>query len=238
MDNNIVLIFTLVLFYSMTVVFYRFLGVIGVYIWVAIATILANIEVTIMIHAFGLEQTLGNILFASTFLATDILSENENRKIANRAVLIGIISSLTFTIISRTWFMFTPAESDWVMPAIETVFANTPRLILVSILVFAISQALDVFIYHKVWLITTKLSGSSDKLLFVRNNLSTLISQLINTVLFTLGAFYGTMDTASLFSIGIASYVVFIFTSLLDTPIVYITRKFKKDGKIPETVLK
>ncbi len=48
--------------------------------WTVLATIAANIEVLIMVTAFGMEMTLGNILFASTFLVTDILSELYGKK--------------------------------------------------------------------------------------------------------------------------------------------------------------
>ena len=60
------------------------------YCFTAIATITANIEVLIMVDAFGMEQTLGNILFASTFLVTDIISEVDGKKAAQKAVNIGI----------------------------------------------------------------------------------------------------------------------------------------------------
>ena len=71
---------------------------------------------------------------------------------------------------------------------------------------------------------TTKLSGDRRKLLLVRNNASTLISQLLNTILFTFGAFYGVYDINLLLSICISSYIIFIITSIADTPVVYLAR--------------
>ncbi|MBQ1991725.1 MAG: VUT family protein, partial [Clostridia bacterium] len=62
----------------------------------------------------------------------------------------------------------------------------------------------------------------------------TLISQLINTVLFTLLAFYGTYDLSTLLSIMLSSYIVYFATSLIDTPIVYLARKMKNSNIIPE----
>ena len=90
MNNELLLILSLVLIYTCVVLFYRFLGRSGLYCWTVLATIAANIEVLIVVDAFGMEQTLGNILFASTFLVTDILSETEGKRAANKAVLIGI----------------------------------------------------------------------------------------------------------------------------------------------------
>lgn len=205
--------------------FYRFLGVTGLYCWTVLATIAANIEVTILVDAFGMEQTLGNILFASTFLATDILSENAGRKAANKAVIIGIVTSVMFIIISQSWLLYTPNANDFAHPAIKSVFVNTPRLMVSSVAVYAIVQLFDVFAYHFIWSKTTKLLGDSKKLLWLRNNAATMLSQLINSILYTLAAFWGIYSGETIFNIIVSSFVIYIFTSILDTPAVYIARK-------------
>lgn len=225
MRNEIVLIASLILIYGAVVLFYRFLGRTGLYMWTVVATISANIEVLILIDAFGMEQTLGNILFASTFLVTDILSETEGKKSANQAVKIGIIVSIVFILISQSWFLYQPADTDWAMSAIQAVFSNTPRLMLVSIAVYGIVQVFDVFAYHAIWKHTTRIFGDSRRGLWIRNNGSTLLSQLINTILFTFGAFYGVHSFETLINICLSSYVIYIVTSLLDTPAVYLARR-------------
>ncbi len=234
MQNELVLVLSLVLTYGSVLIFYRILGKTGLFVWSAIATIVANIEVSIMIDAFGANQTLGNVLFASTFLVTDILSENYGKKAANKAVKIGILANVSFILISRLWFLYIPADNDYIMPAIKEVFANTPRFMIVGVLVFAICQVFDVWIYHFIWSKTTKLFGNRKGYLFIRNNGSTLISQLINAILFSFGAFWGTFDVATIINIIISSYVIFIITSLLDTPFVYLARKFRPSQKSEE----
>ena len=206
---------------------YRLFGKTGLYCLSALATILANIEALLLINAFGMEQTLGNVLFAVTFLITDILSECEGKKEANRAVWIGMFSSLFFLLLSQSWLLYLPAEGDWAMPALRGVFSNTPRMMIASFTVYAVSQLFDVWLYHKWWAFTEKKCGDRKKFLWLRNNGSTLISQIVNTFLFTLFAFYGIYDTATLFSIFLSSYVIFIFTSLLDTPVLYLARKLR-----------
>lgn len=158
------------------------------------ATVLANIEVLILIHAFGMDQTLGNVLFAVTFLITDILSECEGKRAANRAVWIGIFTSLFFLALSQSWLLYVPGEGDLVIPSIRSIFTNTPRMLLSSLTVYAVSQ-------------------------------------LLNTFLFTLFAFYGTYDIKTLLSIFVSSYVIYIFTSLLDTPVLYLARKIRPSGE-------
>ncbi len=186
-----------------------------------------------MIKAFGLEQTLGNVLFAVTFLITDILSECEGKKSANKAVIIGIFCSVFFLILSQSWFLYVPSESDWAMPSIRAVFENTPRMIMASLVVYAASQLFDVWLYHKWWAFTEKKFGDKRRFLWLRNNGSTLISQLINSLLFTVLAFAGTYDILTLLSIFGSGYIIFIFTTLLDTPAVYLARLIsdKKKGK-------
>lgn len=225
MSNELLLILSLVLIYTCVVLFYRFLGKSGLYCWTVLATIAANIEVLIVVNAFGMEQTLGNILFASTFLATDILSETEGKRAANKAVLIGILTSGVFILISQSWLLYTPNDSDWAFPAIASVFANTPRLMLSSIVVYAVTQIFDVFAYHVIWAKTTKICSDSQKFLWLRNNGSTLVSQFFNTFLYNFAAFWGIYELKTLLNIALSSYVIFIFTSLLDTPAVYIARK-------------
>ncbi len=230
--NELLLIGSLVVIFGATILAYKFFGKSGLYCMTGIATICANIEVLILIKAFGMEQTLGNVLFAVTFLITDILSECEGKEAANKAVLIGMFSSLIFLVLSQSWLLYTPSDTDWATPSIKAIFSNTPRMLFASFTVYAISQTFDVWLYHKWWNFTERKFGDKRKFLWLRNNGSTLISQLLNTALFTAAAFAGTYDTKTLLSIFASSYVIYVFTSLLDTPCVYIARKIADDRKL------
>lgn len=225
--NEIILAASVVFIFGAVLLAYRLFGDAGLYGMTVAVTILANIEVLILVVAFGMEQTLGNILFAATFLITDILSENSGKKAANRAVFIGIGASAFFALLTASWMLYIPSESDWAMPSIQAIFSTTPRLVLASMSVYAVSQLLDVWLYHKWWEITEKKSGSHRRFLWLRNNGSTLISQLVNTVLFNLAAFAGAegYTPSLLVSIIVAGYAIYIVTSLLDTPVVYLARR-------------
>ena len=87
--NEILLVASLFVIYGCVLLAYRLFGKSGLYCFTAIATITANIEVLIMVKAFGMEQTLGNILFASTFLVTDIISEIEGKKRPRKRSTLG-----------------------------------------------------------------------------------------------------------------------------------------------------
>lgn len=225
MINELLLIGSVLFIFGAVLLAYKFFGKNGLYCVSAVATVLANIEVVILVNAFGMEQTLGNVLFASTFLITDILSECEGKKEANKAVWLSTFSSLFFLLISQSWLVYVPSENDFVHASIESVFSNTPRMIIASLVVYAISQLFDVWLYHKWWSFTEKKFGDKRRFLWLRNNGSTLISQILNTALFTVFAFWGTYDAKTLFSIFLSSYVIYIFTSLLDTPCLYLARK-------------
>ena len=225
--NEIILAASVVFIFGSVLLAYRLFGDTGLYGMTVAVTILSNIEVLILVVAFGMEQTLGNVLFAATFLITDILSENSGRKAANRAVFLGIGASAFFALLTYSWMLYIPAESDWAMESVRTIFSTTPRLVLASMSVYAVSQLLDVWLYHKWWEFSEKKSGSRRKFLWLRNNGSTLISQLVNTVLFNLAAFAGMegYTPALLTSIILAGYAIYVVTSLLDTPAVYLARR-------------
>lgn len=229
--NELLLIGSLIFIFGVALVMYFLFGKSGLYALSAMATVLANIEVAILIKAFGMEQTLGNVLFAVTFLITDILSECEGREAANKAVLISIVSQVFFLVLSGSWTLYAPSENDTVMSAIGQVFSQTPRLIAASLVTYAVSQMFDVWLYHKWWELTEKKCGDKRRFLWLRNNGSTLISQIINTALFTALAFAGTYDLVTLLSIFGSSYVIYIVTTLLDTPMLYLARKISDRRK-------
>lgn len=233
MNNEILLLGSVLLIYGAVILAYRLFGKIGLYTMTVIATILANIEVLILIDAFGMKQTLGNVMFASTYLITDILSENHGKKDAQKAVWIGVFTSCAMVILTQYWLLYTPSADDWARENIFNIFKTTPRLIFASFIGYIISQQFDVWMYHKWWDLTKKITGNNKSFLWFRNNAATLISQMINTVLFTVIAFAGWYETKTLISVMFSSYVIYIFTSLLDTPFVYFAR-FMNDKKIIE----
>ena len=84
MSNEILLVLSIFIIYGSVIVMYKLFGKQGLFCFTSIATIAANIEVLIMVKAFGMVMTLGNVLFASTFLITDIVSEVYGKKDAKR----------------------------------------------------------------------------------------------------------------------------------------------------------
>jgi len=231
MKNELLLLGSVILIYGTVLAAYRLFRKSGMYAMTVIVTILANIEVLLIVDAFGMQQTLGNVMFAASYLVTDILSENEGKKSASLAVWIGVFTSVVMLLFTQYWLLYDYAAADWASEHVRAIFQTTPRMLFASFLGYIISQRFDVWLYHLLWDFTTAKSGSSERFLWLRNNLATLVSQLINTVIFTLAAFAGWYDVPTLISVMVSSYIIFIFTSLLDTPVVYLSRVIKRRMK-------
>lgn len=199
---------------------YRLFGKIGLFIWIPMATIVANIQVLKMVNLFGFEATLGNVVYASTFLVTDILSENHGKKDASLAVGIGFFSLAMSTLLLNMALWFSPSAVDTTHPHLAAIFSVMPRVAAASFLAYAVSQSHDVWAYHFWWRIFP-----SRKALWIRNNASTMISQILDTLVFVTVAFWGVMETPVLVDVFLTTYGLKWAVALLDTPFLYLARR-------------
>lgn len=220
----------LIVNFSFIILFYRLYGRLGLYLWIPISTIVANIQVLKMVELGGFEATLGNIVYASSFLATDILSENHTKKDAQRTVMIGFLSLIAFTILMQIAILFEPSKSDFAHESIKTIFGWMPRIALASILAYGTSQFHDIWSFH--WL----KKKTNNKMLWLRNSLSTMISQAIDTVIFTTIAFWGEYEWPVLVSIFWTTYILKWIIAAVDTPFIYWARNMKRKGLIKEVI--
>lgn len=205
--------------FSAILLAYRLFGKIGLFIWIPVATILANIQVLKMVDLLSIGVTLGNITYASSFLVTDILSENYGKKSARKAVYIGFFSLAATVLIMNIALKFTPNEFDFIQESLKNIFAILPRIAFASLVAYGISQLHDVWAYN-FW--KNKLPGS--KFLWLRNNASTMVSQLLDSVIFTFIAFWGLLPQAEFIQILITTYVLKWIVAAIDTPFLYIAR--------------
>lgn len=219
--KNIILWFLMMIVNFSCITFaYKKFGKIGLYIWIPISTILANIQVVMLVNLFGMDATLGNILYAGGFLVTDILSENYGKDSARKAVKIGLFSLIAMTSIMQIAINFTPIdfpESLEIFKGVKSIFSLMPRLAFASLTAYIISQFNDVWLYHFI-----KEKFPNKKFIWIRNNGSTLISQFIDNILFTTIAFYGIYPFEILINIFISTYLIKIIVAICDTPFVYL----------------
>ncbi|WP_462281557.1 queuosine precursor transporter [Salinivirga cyanobacteriivorans] len=204
---------------------YRIFGKMGLFIWVPIAAIIANIQVIQGVELFGFAATLGNIVYASSFLVTDILSENYGKKEANKAIWIGFFSLVAMTLLMNLALLFEPLQDDFsrsVHESTANIFSFMPRIVIASFLAYLVSQKHDIWAYH-LW----KKRFKGRKNIWLRNNLSTMVSQLIDSVIFTLIAFLGAYETNVLIEIVLTTYVLKWIVAAADTPFVYIANRMQ-----------
>ncbi len=188
-------------------IFLRIFGYIGIFIYSALAVIAGNIQVLKTVDFFYSPEpvALGTILFASTFLCTDILSEY---------YLLMVIT-----------IGFQPSDVDWVQESLSNVFTPMTRFFIASMIAYLISQ------YFDVWLFNYLKQALSGKSLWLRNNLSTIISSLVDNTVFSIFAWIllnpepvSVYNVIMIYILG--TYLLRIFIALLDTPFIYIAKFF------------
>lgn len=192
----------------------------GLYVWISGALITANILVAKNIDILGLQATLGNILFASTFLATDILSEKYSTKESRKAVNIGIVSVILFTLATQFSLLFKPNELDMVNNNMKNIFAFNLRISASSIVMCYLSNLLDIYLFEKI---KKKIPNK----LWLRNNIATIISNCLENYLFTIFAFIGIYDLKTILSIATTTTILEIIIAICDTPFLYFSKKIK-----------
>jgi len=227
MYNEFFGIATFFVTFILMVLMYRCFGKQGLIAWVAIGTIIANIQVIKTVDIFGISATLGNVMFASIYLATDILNDIYGRKVAKRAVWLGFSSTLVMIIVMQMSLHFIPAPEDISQKALSTIFDLVPRIALGSIIAYIIGQHVDVFIFSMI-----KKVFQSDKTFIIRAYGSTVLSSIIDTALFVTIAFMGTLPTSVVFEIFITTYVLKLVSTIFNVPFGYIAKSFYRKGKI------
>lgn len=221
MPNELIFIVTVLVYLGSVLLLYKLYGKNGLYAFAIFATLLGNIAVCKNVNIFGVATTAGNVLYAATFLVTDILSEKYGRKDATHAVAYSFSIMVLWMLGTQLILWFAPNENDYINESLKVVFGLVPRITVASLGGFIVSQNIDVFLYHYIWSKT----GSDRTKLWLRNNGSTLTSQLIDTVIFTTVAFLGVYPGNVFLSIMITTYVFKAIVALLDTPFMYLARK-------------
>lgn len=223
MDLNLVWgIVMLLVNFSLVLVAYRYFGKIGLFAWIAIASILANIQVVKTIEIFTLEATLGNIMYGSIFLATDLLNEKYGSKVANRSVFIGFFALITSLVSMQIALQFIPSAHDSAHGALQIIFTPALRIVLGSLSAYLVSQLLDILIFAKI-----RKKLPSIRFLWIRNNASTMLSKLVDTLIFVSIAFIGVFPWSVLPQIYLTTYFLGVIIAALDTPFLYLACKMK-----------
>ena len=225
--QNLLYLSTLVLDLGLTVLMFRFFGKEGLLACIVLSILLANLQGPKLTVIFGMQTSLGVIFYSSIFFATDLMSEKFGKKEADRAVLMGFSISVIILLMLSISLLFLPSIqgnqtfSTEVHQAFVRILEFTPRFIIGSLFSYLISQRFDVWCFHKIkhW--------TNGKHLWLRNNLSTMASQTIDTTLYSLVVWWGVVDLETAIQLGLAKMAFKIGIAAFDTPFIYWARSWK-----------
>ncbi len=218
---------------AFVVLLYRWFGKEGLFAYVVLAVIACNIQVVKLVDFGPYAVTLGNILYGSIFLTTDIMVEVHGKKEAQKAVWLGFAAMLLFTVYMKYAIWLKPSVHDAAQPHLQAIFNVLPRITIASLTAYLCSQM------HDLWAFTLIRRYTGRPLLWLRNNAASLVSQALDTTVFTLLAFTplhalsssplcaswavipGFESWGTVLTVWWTTYVIKVIVSVSDTPFVY-----------------
>jgi uncharacterized integral membrane protein (TIGR00697 family) len=212
---------------GLTVLMYRLFGKQGLLASIVLAILLSNLQGPKLTIIFGMQTSLGVIFYSGIFFATDLLSEKYGRAAASKAVMIGFGISVIVVLMMSLALLFAPSDqpntaefSQRIQESFENILDFTPRFVFGSLFAYLISQSLDVWLFHKI---KEKTQG---RWLWLRNNGSTMISQLVDTFLYSFVVWWGVVDLETALQLGAVKYGFKLAIAAIDTPFIYWARSW------------
>lgn len=188
-----------------------------------VSLIVANVVAGKVADIFGLTVPAAIVAYPITFLCTDVIGEIWGKNEANRTVKCGIIVQL-FSLALIYAAIYLPAASfaSEIQKSFVTVLNSNARFVIASLAAYCVAQFNDVLIFHKL----KAVCGGKHK--WLRNNVSTMLSQLIDTAIFITIAFWGSVP--NLLWMVFSQYIIKLIIALCDTPFFYwMTRKKEEE---------
>ncbi|OQY50437.1 MAG: VUT family protein [Candidatus Parabeggiatoa sp. nov. 2] len=217
---------------SLTLLLYRLFGKMGLYTIVILNIMLSNLQGPKLTVIFGMETSLGVILYSGIYFATDLLSEKYGKREGQRAVLLGFAASVILVVMVYISLLFLPSDTPKnaefatnIHQAMVTLFNFTPLFVFGSLFAYLITQSFDVWIFHYI---REKTQGRH---LWLRNNVSTISSQALDTLLYA-GVVWGPIvGFWYAIELALAKYIIKIIIALIDTIFIYWARNWDMSDK-------
>lgn len=218
----------LVCAYGGALVMFRLFGLTGLIAFNVLALIGANIQVlkVVQFHVLPEPVALGTILFSSSFLTIDLITEYYGAAVARRTIWLGFCALLlhnTFMLLTLGYAPLATADAQHVETALSTLVAPQPGLLAAGLIAYLVSQNLDVTIYSRL----KKSTGG--RFLWLRNIAATAPAVLIDNTVFSVLAWQVfaakpvPLDTlVSTYILG--TFFVRMLITVLDTPFMYLSR--------------
>lgn len=189
-------------------------------------------------HFFGLSVLVpaGTVAFGLTYLATDAISEIWGRSYALCVVLVGLVMRVVMLVLilyalnAEDVFSFITVAESWTperQDAFSSVMSSSNRLNIAGMVAFGLSASADVLIYH----FFQKRDVGKNRLWF-RNNISTMVSQVLNSIIFISVGFLGSVPLAAIGSLILGQMIVKILVAAFDTPAIYLIRNYAQGRRL------
>lgn len=160
----------------------------------------------------GLTASATVFSYALSFMFTDLISELYGRREANAAVRVGFVGLIVSVVFFQVAMRAPPATGWTGQDAYVTTLGLGPRLLIAGWTSYMVSQHIDIWIFHRLR------EATSGRFLWLRNNASTMVSQLIDSIIFMTIAFYGIFPLATAI---LGQYLVKVLIAAVDTPVIY-----------------
>ena len=226
--NELIIGIEIIVLFSILLLCKKLFGKTGVIVWVSLATVLANIITAKNANIFGLSTAIGTVMFASTFLATDILTECYSPEDAKKAINIGLFSNIILIVSTQIALLYKPSEFDYAHEAMNTLFSLNLRISIASAVMYYIANMADIYVFSKI---RQKTDG---KMLWLRNNVATILCNCLENFGFIGLAFAGVYNVQTILTIAISTSIVEAIVAVCDTPFLYLARRIK-DGEQTES---
>jgi uncharacterized integral membrane protein (TIGR00697 family) len=167
---------------------------------------------------YTFEISVGIIPYPVTFLITDFISEIYGKKKADMVVYSGIVATLF--VLGLVYLADVAPATEW-SPVDDTLFSKvfgfTALAVTASMIAYLFAQLIDIRIYH-FWKRYT-----NGRHLWLRNNFSTMTSQLVDTVtVIGLLCIFGVIEWERFSLLVVNGFLFKVMVAAIDTPFLYL----------------
>jgi uncharacterized integral membrane protein (TIGR00697 family) len=189
--------------------------------------VVSNIVSSKVIELWGLILPAAVIGYPLTYLLTDAISELYGEKRAKQVVYAGFWANLVMLVLVQATILL-PSAPFWPhQEAYETIMSSSTRIVAASLLSYFVAQMADVKLFHAIK------QRTGEKYFWLRKNVSTAVSQMLDTAIFITIAFYGTMPGEALLQMILFQYLVKTAIAVIDTPLSYLMVRQRKEKYQP-----
>ncbi|CDQ41246.1 MULTISPECIES: queuosine precursor transporter [Virgibacillus] len=172
------------------------------------------------------------VVYVITYLLTDVIGEVYGKETARKTVQAGFITQLIGMLFIFIVVHLPAAPAFGLQEEFEQILGGSFRVMIASLLSYLASQHLDVTIFHRLK------ANHGEKKLWLRNNISTMTSQLIDTSIFIVIAFWGVVPFNVLIGMVITQYVFKLIIAIIDTPFAYLLVKWARKQEVHQEGLR